>query len=81
MWLPGRLRMTAGSEDGARWAAVHYTLVGSCKMQGIDPYVYLRDVLERVSGHQHRQSQIDELTPKGWKAARTRAAQALSEPA
>ena len=73
--------MTAGSEDGARWAATHYTLVGSCKMQGIDPYVYLKDVLQKVAGNEHRQSRIDELTPKGWKAARAKAALASCSPA
>ncbi len=73
--------MTAGSEEGARWAAIHYTLVGSCKMQGIDPYVYLRDVLEKVSGDEHPQSRIDELTPKGWKAARAKAAAIQTPPA
>lgn len=73
--------ITAGSDEGARWAATHYTLVGSCKMQGIDPYVYLKDVLEKVSGNQHKQSRIDELTPKGWKAARARAGRPSSPPA
>ena len=73
--------VTAGSDDGARWAAVHYTLVGSCKMQGIDPYAYLKDVLEKVSGNVHKQGRVDELTPKGWKTARARAAQQAPPPA
>ena len=68
--------VTAGSEDGARWAAVMYSLVGSCRMQEIDPYLYLKDVLTRLSGNAFKQSRIDELTPRGWKAARAAAAPA-----
>ena len=34
-----------GSEAGGRTAAVLYTVVGTCKHLGIDPFVYLREVL------------------------------------
>lgn len=57
----------AGSEAGAMDAAVHYSLVVSCKELGIDPFVYLRDVLEKLPTHPARR--VAELTPKGWKAA------------
>jgi hypothetical protein len=33
-------------------------------MQGIDPFAYIRDVLERISTHPV--SRIAELTPRGW---------------
>ena len=59
----------AGGEAGGQWAAVHYTLMGSCKLQGINPFEYLRDVLVRLSTHPARL--VDDLTPQGWKAART----------
>ncbi len=58
----------AGGEAGGQWAATHYTLVGSCKLQGINPFEYLRDVLTRVSTHP--ESPVEELTPRRWKAAR-----------
>lgn len=63
----------AGSENSAKNAAILYTLVGSCKDLGIDPWQYLRDVIERVSTHPA--SRVAELTPRAWLAAR-RAAEA-----
>lgn len=55
----------ARSEGGAQAAADLYTLVGSCKLQGIDPHAYLLDVLGRVLDHPR--SRVDELTPKRWR--------------
>ena len=39
----------------------------AAKRLGIEPFAYLRDVIERVSSHP--QSRIAELTPRGWQAA------------
>jgi transposase len=58
----------AGSEDGGHRAAVCYTLVNSCKRIGLDPFIYLEDVLRRVGSHP--MSRVAELTPKAWKQAR-----------
>ena len=56
----------AGSFEGARRAALLYSLVQSCALIGVPPFEFLRDVLLRVATHpQHR---IAELTPKGWAA-------------
>ena len=60
----------ARSEGGAHAAATIYTLVGSCQLQGIDPWVYFRDVLGRVLDHPAKR--VGELTPKNWLAARQR---------
>ena len=57
--------MFAGSEAGAERAAIIYSLVASCKLNGHDPFVYFRDVLKRVSTH--RADKIDELLPGNWK--------------
>jgi len=57
--------MFAGSESGAERAAIIYSLVASCKLHGIDPFEYFRDVLKRVGTHP--QSRIDELLPCNWK--------------
>jgi transposase len=38
----------AGSEGGAHSAAILFTLVGSCLLQGISPQSYLREVLDRL---------------------------------
>ena len=55
-----------GSDAGGRRAAILYSLVGTCKKIGLDPFAYLRDVIARVSTHPARR--ITELTPRGWKA-------------
>jgi hypothetical protein len=73
----GRANWTfAGSDAGGQRAAIHYSLVASCKLCGVDPFAYLRDVLQRVSTH--RQSRIAELTPAAWKLARLRAAESAA---
>ncbi len=55
----------AGSDSGGERAAIHYSLIASCKLCGIDPFHYIKDVLDRVSTHP--QSQISELLPRNWK--------------
>lgn len=40
--------LVAGSERGARAMASHYTLIGSCLLQGIDPRAYLYEILGRL---------------------------------
>ena len=51
----------AGSDAGAKRAAVLYSLVASCKLCDIDPFFYLRDVLDRINTHPA--SRIEELVP------------------
>ena len=41
------------------------SLLVTCRLQGIDPYLYLVDVLQRVS--QHPAKDVIELTPRIWK--------------
>jgi transposase len=54
----------AGSFEGARRAALLYSLVQSCKLAHVAPFPYLKDVLLRVATHDHRR--IDQLTPRRW---------------
>jgi transposase len=54
----------SGSLEGARWAAILYSLVQSCRLVGIDPFLYFRDVLRRLPTHPQRL--IGQLTPRGW---------------
>lgn len=57
-----------GSEEaGARNAAI-YTLIGNCRMQGVEPYSYLKDVLERLPRTTNQE--VAQLTPLNWKKAR-----------
>ncbi len=51
----------AGSDDGGERAAAMYTLIGTAKLNGIDPEAYLRHVLGRIADHPI--NRIDELLP------------------
>jgi len=51
----------AGSDAGGERAAAMYSLIGSAKLNGIDPEAYLSHVLTRVADHPIRR--IDELLP------------------
>lgn len=55
----------AGSERGGRAAATIYSLVESCRRVDVDPFLYLRDVLQRVCTHPA--SRVHELVPAVWK--------------
>lgn len=57
-----------GSDNGGRTAAVLISLIATSKRLGIDPFVYLRDLFERISSHP--QSRLAELLPDQWKLAR-----------
>ena len=53
------------TELGATQVGIIQSLLVTCKLQGINPYTYLVDVLQRIS--QHPASQVIELTPRVWK--------------
>jgi transposase len=59
----------AGSEGGGRTAAILFSLASTCRALGIDPFGYLRDVLDRVCPHPARR--VAELLPDRWRAARS----------
>ncbi len=54
----------AGSEAGARHAAVILSIIGSCQLAGVDPYTYMTWLFERL--HWWPSNRILELTPKGY---------------
>lgn len=41
----------AGSDAGGERAAAMYSLIGTAKLNGVDPEAYLRHVLERIAEH------------------------------
>jgi transposase len=51
----------AGSDAGGDRAAAIYSLVGSAKLNGLDPEAYLRFVIERIADY--RISELDDLLP------------------
>ncbi len=64
-----------GSDDGGRRAAIIYTILGCCRLAGVDAVEYMADVLPRLGGKLRREDLL-ELMPAQWKAARERAAAA-----
>ena len=59
------------AKAGGERASVFYSLTQSAKRLGLDPFEYLRDVIDRIAST--LPERIDELTPQGWKEARQRA--------
>lgn len=64
-WALGRKNwLFAGSLESGQRAANVMSLVQSARLNGLDPYAYLADVLSRLPTHPD--SQIDELLPHVW---------------
>jgi transposase len=64
-WAMGRKAwLFAGSESAGKRAAMVMSLIQSAKLQGHDPWQYLKHVLERLQGHPN--NRIDELLPHLW---------------
>jgi transposase len=58
----------AGSDSGGERAAAIYSLLGSAKLNGIDPEAYLTAVLRRIADHPI--NRIAELLP--WNLSQTK---------
>ena len=66
-WALGRKNwLFAGSLRSGQRAANIMTLIQSAKLNGLDPYAYLSDVLKRLPTH--KMTQIKELLPHRWKS-------------
>ena len=65
-WALGRKNwLFAGSLRSGQRAANIMTLIQSAKLNGLDPYAYLRDVLKRLPTH--KVTEIEDLLPHRWK--------------
>ena len=53
------------TEVGARYVGIVQSLIASCRLQGVAPYVYLVDVLQRIDTHPAFDVHL--LTPRLWK--------------
>jgi hypothetical protein len=56
----------SGSHDAAERAAMLYSFFASCKTMGVNPWEWLRDVLQQIGSHPA--SRIEELLPGNLKA-------------
>lgn len=57
-----RNALFAGHDEGGRNWARFASLIGTCKMNGIEPYAYLRDLFIRLANG-HLKKDIDDLMP------------------
>jgi hypothetical protein len=62
-----RTTSSPGSDGGHRWATVA-SLIASAKLNKIEPYAYLKPVLERMVDAQNT-TQHDALLPWTWRPA------------
>jgi transposase len=63
--LGRRNYLFAGSDRGGESAANLYSLIGTCRLNGIDPYGYFADILARIG--EYRINRIEDLLP--WSVA------------
>ena len=57
--------MHAGSENGARWMAILYSIITTCKLNDIDPEEYLKDVIMRLAIRPEN-ADVCDLLPMRW---------------
>ncbi len=58
----------AGSDEGAKRAAVFLSLIQTCRVNKVEPFHYLRDVFDKLGSTS--QNRVFDLTPRGWNAVR-----------
>ena len=64
-WGRGRINwLFFGSERGGRAAATMMSLIASCRNMGINPFLYLKDILDRLPGHPA--GSVNDLIPGRW---------------
>ncbi len=67
--------MFQGNEQGARRAAILYSLLETCKSNEINPYEWLHEIYTRIPSHPI--SRINELLPTTWKQLKQAATASL----
>ena len=69
-----RIEVITGVGRRRRWTDevkvwIVASLVATAKLNGVEPFAYLKDVLERIVSGRTKSSQLDTLLPWAWKAA------------
>ena len=57
--------MFAGSEGGAETAATWFSLIGSCMLNAVDPWLYLNDILPTLASYPA--NRVLDLEPAAWR--------------
>ncbi|QHI35971.1 hypothetical protein IMCC3317_34170 [Kordia antarctica] len=55
----------AGSHKAAQHAAIMYSFFATCKINDVNPYLWLHDVFKRLP--EHKANKLEELLPQNWK--------------
>jgi transposase len=74
MALGRKNALFAGSDGGAHHWAIVASLIGTAKLNGVEPLAWLTDVLERVVSGRTKAHELGRLLPWAWKAERLAAA-------
>jgi transposase len=69
----------AGSDAGGERAAIAFTILGCCRLAGVEPAAYLADVLPRLA-RRIRLADMAALMPAEWQATRAAAHDAAATP-
>jgi hypothetical protein len=56
----------AGSDRGAEHWAIASSIIETCRLNHVEPFAYLKDVLERMVSGQNKANQIDQIMPWNW---------------
>lgn len=57
-----------GSERGGDTAAIFMSFIATCKLNDINPFEYLSDILAKINSHPHKK--LAELLPQNWERLR-----------
>ena len=72
--LGAKNHLFAGSDGGAESWAILASLIQTAKLNDVEPFAYLRDVLERIVSGKTRANELSSLLPWAWKASQAQAA-------
>ncbi len=64
----------AGSDQGAIHWAIASSIIQTCRLNHVEPFAYLKEVLERMVSGQTKANQIDDLMPWNWQPVQAKAA-------
>lgn len=76
--LGRRNSLFARNDGGAESWAVLASLLSTCKLNEVDPFTWLDDVLEQMVSGEVKACDLDRLLPWNWKAARAAEKQAIA---
>ncbi len=72
-----RLERGTFREGGRRTTAILFSLASTCKALGMDPFAYIRDVLERICTYPARR--VAQLLPDRWRSIQSGSGSVMSD--